>query len=329
MPYFSDSSAVSSYAHIKAISALTSRSFDETLASMPPHLQHTKVHAAVEKGDIDRILGNGLLPAPSAIEFLKSRRIGSYFASAFDAFFKAPFGTRIVANSTAVTGTVLEPGEAIPVSDFTLGGSELEVRNAYAICVASNEFLRFGDASAVNALHVLLSEATTDAIDLVMLAEIAAASGTQSFASSGITAENFRNDFTAMLDHVNRRGVSGLHWIASRTAANRLLFDGLNPLGPLGGSLLEIPLIVSDGVPENSSGGSLMLVDSGRIAANVQGIRIDVSADATLQMADTPSASPSNTTSMFQTNSSAIRADLVFGFELLNGFRAALLEGIA
>ncbi len=68
-----------------------------------------------------------------------------------------------------------------------------------------------------------------------------------------------------------------------------------------------------------------MLVDASQIAADAGVLEVEVSDDANLQMSDSPTQAPSNTVSMFQTNSLCIRARRFFS---LQHVRAAAVAGI-
>ena len=96
---------------------------------------------------------------------------------------------------------------------------------------------------------------------------------------------------------------------------------------PLGGALLGIPLLVSDGVPS----GTLLLIDASRIAANADRVALDMSEQVLLQMdtaPDSPAAATSALVSAWQHDLIAMKADRWFGFELLSTAAAAAITGM-
>jgi HK97 family phage major capsid protein/HK97 family phage prohead protease len=78
-----------------------------------------------------------------------------------------------------------------------------------------------------------------------------------------------------------------------------------------GGTLLGLPVIVSNNAVHSTSGGAVMILinPSDIIIADDGGVTIDVSNEASLQMADNPTNAAASLVSMFQTNQIAIRAE--------------------
>lgn len=332
MSLYPDSTLVANAAFVKAYAAQKKISSADAIDRQPSHLQHSGVKRLMEKSAIGPITGPDLIPETQAVAFLKTQKLCSFFAAGLDnGFQRLPFDIRAAASTSVAFGTVVEPGEFIPLSAFNIGGKKLSRRLATALTVANKELLERGDSVAVNALHSLLADACTTAVDAHVFGDVQGHSGTDTNASSGSTPAAFLSDFRNMLDHVNIAGAGQLYWIASRDAANRLNGDSVifQNVGPQGGEILNLPLIISDGLVDDSSGGTLMLIDASKVAANVESITIDTSQSASLQMSSTPTDGATDTVSMFQTGSVAIRSGMTFGFELLDGFRASVLEGIS
>lgn len=334
MSIFHDSTVAANTAYLQCYSTIKGCSFSESFDRQPAHLKHSGVLKVMEKSAVAAISGPELLEAPATIAFLKTQRLHSFFAAGLNsgAFWPIPFDVKPVAAIGVVTGSVVSPGALIPMCEFNFDGRSLTRRYANALAAVSKDLIEAGGATAVNTLQTLLGSAATAAIDEAVFAEVFANSGTVSLFSSGTTATDFLSDFRLMLDHVNVKGAGSLYWVASRAAANKLNFDSVALQGatPQGGELLGIPLIVSDGLIDDSSGGTLLLIDAGKIAANAESLKIDTSKDAALHMSTTPSDNDPAATmvSMFQTNSIALKSSLTFGFELLGDARAAVLTGI-
>lgn len=332
MSVFSETTTVSNLAYLKAFSFIENLQFSDALDRQPPHLKHSGVQKLMQKSAIAAIMGPELIPSHESIAFLKTQRQASFFAAgiADGAFWRVPFDLKPTASTSIILGDVLEFGKSIPVSSFDIDARSLGRRHAYAMTVVTRDLIKQGGVDAVNTLNSLLGDACASAVDETVIDDVEAHGGTVSFLSSNTTPAGFLADFRKMLDHVNVRGSGPLYWVASRTAANRLNGDStlLQGTGVQGGEILGLPLIVSDGVIDDSSGGKLILIDAGKIAANIENIKIDASENTSLQMSSVPNDGPDEMVSMFQTNSVAIRSSMTFGFELMGGFRAASLTGI-
>jgi hypothetical protein len=134
-------------------------------------------------------------------------------------------------------------------------------------------------------------------------------------AASGATAADLRADLFAMLQKFSdaNMGQGGVTLVMNSAAASGLAFL-TNALGNPefegitvnGGTLRGIPLIVSDAVPHDSSGGLIIAIKSSEVfLAQNGGIRVDMSRDATIDMA----GGNAPTYSLFQKNSVALRAE--------------------
>lgn len=326
------SSVVANSAYLQCYSLIKGCNFSEAFDRQPSHLKHSGVLKIMEKSAVTAINGPELLEAPATIAFLKTRRLGSFFASGLDsgAFWPVPFDIKPAAAISVVTGSVVAPGALIPMCEFNFEGRSLTRRYSNALAAVSKELIEAGGAVAVNTLQAMLSSAATTAIDEAVFANVFANSGTITIPSTGDDAASYLADFRLMLNHVNIKGAGQLYWVASRKAANKLNSDTvvLQGVTPQGGELLGIPLIVSDGLHDTSSGGTLLLIDASKIAANAENLKIDVSQETSLQMTDTPNDPANGLISMWQTGGVAIKSTLTFGFEQLGGARCAVLTGV-
>src|SRR5690606_259187 len=103
------------------------------------------------------------------------------------------------------------------------------------------------------------------------------------------------------------RTVRGL--IGLRTALGERAFPNLTITG---GSIGGVPVLVSNYVPNDSSGSLFILAFASEIYLSDDGqVGIDISREATIVMDDDATATPtiSQVVSMFQTNQLAIRAE--------------------
>lgn len=99
--------------------------------------------------------------------------------------------------------------------------------------------------------------------------------------------------------------------------------------GPRGGNILGIPLLVSRASPITSAGAQLALIDPTGIAANAEGIRMEASSEATLQMADDPSDAVGTGVSMFQTGSVAWLSEIAANWDVQRAGSAAYIDGVS
>ena len=117
----------------------------------------------------------------------------------------------------------------------------------------------------------------------------------------------------------------------------------LNPLGQLefpgitmnGGTFNGVPVIVSDYLPVTSDGGIVVLVNASDIWLADDGqVTVDASQEASLQMLDNPtnnsaSGTPTTMVSMFQTNSTAFRAERYINWARRRASGVAYLTGVS
>ena len=149
-------------------------------------------------------------------------------------------------------------------------------------------------------------------------------------------------DLEDLLAEVDPTEQSRLYWLAAPNVARRAatvegsgggrLFPEASPVG---GQLLNIPMLVSSAV----ASGRLILVDASSLAGAADTIEVSVSRQAALQLDNAPTmsvgagspASPVAATavSLFQTNSIAIRSIAFFGAAVVRSGGVAALDGMA
>lgn len=326
--FFTDSTIPAQIGYTKLLAGLNSKSFSQQFHENPAHLQHDAVNKLIQKDAVSAITGPALIPSKPSISFLETQRSSGFFISAYSDFWKVPFRINAVGASAIGTGSVVESGLPIPVKKFDLSGHELIEKKASSITVVSKDLIKDGGTDAVNSLNILLADSLNQAIDVNVITDILEHDGTESFSSSGTTSQNFLDDFRLMFDHVNVKGCGRMFWVLSRHAANRLNYETVSLNSPFAGELLGITAVISDALEDDSSGGKILLIDVSKIAANMQGVTIENAEHASIQMDDNPTADPNNVTSFFQQGLLGLKAELLFGFECMSGFRAAVLEGV-
>jgi len=101
-----------------------------------------------------------------------------------------------------------------------------------------------------------------------------------------------------------------------------------------GGVFLGVPVVVSDYLPSDTSGGMIVLVNARDIWLADDGqVTIDASREASLQMLDNPtnnsaSGTATSLVSMFQTNSTAFLAERYINWARRRSSGVAYLTGV-
>lgn len=178
--------------------------------------------------------------------------------------------------------------------------------------------------------------AVSDAVDGAFLDAIVD-TGTTSTASSGNTVLDAKADLRAALMAVNSVGTARLYWVAAPDVAKMASvltnggLDAFPAMSASGGEMANLPAIVSSGVPD----GNLYLIDASGIAADGGPVTVATSSQADVLMDTAPPMNSTTPTaaaamvSMFQSNSTALKADAWFGAQVLRDDAVAVITGIA
>jgi hypothetical protein len=264
----------------------------------------------------------------SSNAFFGSLRNRSIFFRLLDSGFarvplRIPLGV-VVAGATAWSRG---EGKPIPVSKLTLDTPTLEPTTAAALIVVTDEVARSMEESSYSLVNTELRGAVSDVVDQAFFATVMLGV-TPLTAGDGPVEEGH---VLQMLQSVNSSGAGTLLWAMSPDVANGFSLQGdpFKGMTPLGGELLGLPAMVSAAIPA----GTLRLINAASVAANADGIELDVSNQASIQLDDAPtneSAAPtaSELVSLFQTNSVAMRVVVSFGVDKIRGNAVAELADI-
>jgi hypothetical protein len=241
---------------------------------------------------------------------------------------RAPIGQRLAIQTLAVVGSTPTEGAPARVGAMTLSGETVEPRKSVGLVVVSETWLGASGAAGSAALTAALRVAVGTATDAAFLADLAASAPTVSGTSSAAA------DIAAALDAVNVPGAR-LHLVVPTLLANKLATATtsggalIHPaMTPAGGEVCGIPTLVSDQVPAATTAGqNPMLIDAASIVGDGEGLVVDASRSAALQMDNAPASGPTAQTSMFQSNSVAVRARRLFGFQAARDSAAAVITG--
>jgi HK97 family phage major capsid protein/HK97 family phage prohead protease len=243
-----------------------------------------------------------------------------------------PFNVRIPGQTQG--STVAWVGETAPKPVSALGFADITLRfNKLAgIVVISDELARLSTPSAEAIIQGDLTAQIAQFMDdsfinptYAAVGDVRPASvtnGVTPIAATGTDAESLREDIRAAYSTFIQANMSvaGATWIMTSTQAMAIGMM-MNPLGQpefpgigaTGGTLIGLPVIVSETVPSDSSGSIMVLVKQSEILlADEGGVTIDVSREASVQMnstPDNPSTASTVLTSLWANNLVGIRCE--------------------
>jgi hypothetical protein len=244
-------------------------------------------------------------------------------------FTRVPMQTRVGMVTSSPTAGVVAEGAGIPVSRVVLNNVVLAPIKAAALIVVTTELLldvgAVGQACFSRELQSVVAAAVDTAfVDIV------------DTGTTPITSTSPTKDLRAALLAVNSTGIARPYWIAAEDVGKFASTLSTAAAGPafaaasaVGGELANLPMLVSSGVPS----GTLYLVDATGIAADGGPVTVDVSTQADVMMDTAPSMNSTTPTaaamtSMFQTNSTALRALAIFGAAKIRSNAVAVVTGI-
>jgi hypothetical protein len=259
-----------------------------------------------------RTLSNGFLDSLRAI-------------SAIDAM--APFAMsvppkrRVAISTTALTGSIVTEGTVKPVTRLAIGLVNTEPTTAMTLVVLSDEVMRLVVPAALAMIKRELGAGVAAAANDAFLGALAAAAATA--ANIGATSD-YLVDLQAALLVVATHGSGNYFAIVSPSVAAALSTDersAFDNMTPNGGTIRGVRHLVSDALES----GDVIVVDAGGLAIDTGTLTLAASSAAALQLDDDPAEGAQNLTSLFQTNSVALRAERVVSFEVLRASAVALI----
>jgi HK97 family phage major capsid protein len=252
---------------------------------------------------------------------------------------RVPFVTRMLAMTNGSRGYWTGEGKPRPLSKLTLAGSSLARRSVSAIVAFTRESLEATGNAAENLIDRDLRRAIVAALDQAFIdADNAGTAAMPASVTAGATPINATSDpasdligmierFTGDLDsaYFVTDPTTATSIATARDSGGAFLFPDI---GARGGSLLQIPVIVSRSSPRTSSGGQLALVDAAGIAVGLEAIEVTRSDATALLMSDDPEGdSPAVLVSLFQTESAAMLAKIAANWETQRSGGVELLVG--
>ncbi|MCB5173654.1 phage major capsid protein [Microvirga lenta] len=296
------------------------------------------------------LVGEGTDVIADFVEFLRPRTIlGRFGQNGVPGLRNVPFNVPLVGQTEGGEGYWVGEGKAKPLTRFGYERNILEIFKVANIAVVTEELLRRSNPAAEALLRDNLATAIAARLDIDFINPAKAAvagvsppsitNGLTPVTSSGGDADAIRADVRALMATfiaANNAPTTGV-WIMGSTTALALSMM-VNPLGQpefpgismMGGTFNQMPVIVSDYIPA----GTVVLANAGDIyLADEGGVQVDMSREASLEMADNPahdSSAPTGATSlvsMFQTNSVAFRVERFINWARRRPSAVAILTG--
>jgi hypothetical protein len=288
--------------------------------------------AAVSAGSINlSTWGDEIAEYPGLVAaFLGSLANVSAFDTLLPSMRRVPLRSRAVVVTAGATGNIVDEGSPTPLSKLALLDVKIDPVKALAVIVATRELLQIGDPVTVGLFSNELRIALATVTDAKFLATITDSISATS--STGQTAQSVVQDIDAALQAVRLDASSNLFivtvpsvargWTTRVTTTGEFAFPTMSPTG---GSIANIPVIVSDGV----TAGQFILVDANGIAAASGGIEIDSTTQTSLQFEsapDDPIDENSVMENLWQSNKVALRALRFFGAKRLRDSAVAVIS---
>lgn len=285
------------------------------------------------------------------VEYLRPQTIlGRFGANGVPSLRRVPFRVPLIGQTSGGSGYWVGEGKAKPLTKFDFSRTTLGPVKVANIAVVTMEVLRDSSPSAEAIVRDQLAAALRERLDIdfidpakAAVVDISPASilnGVTGIPSSGNTADAVRADLKKLFGAfiaANNAPTSGVFIMEATTALGLSLMT--NPLGQAefpgitmnGGTLSGLPVIVSEYVPD----GIVALVNASDIYQADDGdVNVDMSDQASLQMADDPTGdsttpTPAQLVSLWQTNSVAFRAERTINWARRRASAVAYLTGVA
>jgi HK97 family phage major capsid protein/HK97 family phage prohead protease len=262
---------------------------------------------------------------------------------------RVPFMIRVASKTQG--STVGWVGESLskPVSELAFASVTMGRAKIAGIVVISEELALDSSPSAEDVVRQDLVDTVAQFMDeqfispsVAAVANVSPASvtnGATKVTSAGTTFANIMTDiagaFQVFID-ADLSPSSGV-WVMSPTSAMKLSMVRTSQdvfafpdVSITGGTLLGLPVVVSDSVPGTVSGGRIIvLLDQREIwVADEGGVRVDVSREASLQMSSTPSSGAQSLVSLWQNNDIGIRAERMVNGQKRRASAVTYIDGV-
>jgi HK97 family phage major capsid protein len=263
---------------------------------------------------------------------------------------RVPFNVRMPRATAGSSANWVGETHPKPLSKMTFDSVSLAYNKISCIVVLTEELVRMSNPSAEAIVRQDMLDAISQFTDQQFIDPTVAVSGVHSPASitNGATAHSFTGgtiaqittdvstmfaDFsTANIDLTN--GVFVMHPRSARylsmlrTTQDVFAFPGITQNG---GTFFGIPVITSNNVPIDTGADTYIVLmnASDILLADEGGIALDVSREASLQMADNPSDGAQSLVSLWQNNLVGLRAERFITWARRRSAAVSVLEDVS
>jgi HK97 family phage major capsid protein len=242
-----------------------------------------------------------------------------------------PFRIKIPRQTAGASAGWVGEGAPKPLSKQAFDTIQLEAYKVAVIVVITEELARFSNPSAEALIRTDLISAISKFIDQQFLDPAKALSAGTSPASitNGVAGQTpsgttLAAAFTDLAKLVNlfataNHPMTSMAWVMTPARAatlglsrNVMGVPEFPSLGADGGTLMGFPVITSTNITPGSSSDRIFLIETSEILFADDGVTLDISREASLQMSDAPDNPATATTvmvSLWQNNLVGIRAE--------------------
>lgn len=227
---------------------------------------------------------------------------------------RAPLRISIVTAVSGAVGAMHDEAVWKPISSINVAANTLAPQVAAAILVVTEELLRAAGTAGEAFLSRELRAAAAAVVDQYFVTALIAAAG-----APLVGTGNFGTDLETLIGALASGDQSKVYLIVgpalSRHLASKHTTDralAYPAMGVAGGFIGTLPVLVSDAVPAATG----VAVDADQILGDADPPSLAASRNAALQMSSTPVNGAVAMTSMFQTDSVALKIERRFGFTI-------------
>jgi len=289
------------------------------------------IKAAVDAGNTGGPWGGELAPYTTLADaFVVSLRNVSVWDAALLFMMRVPFRTKVRIASGGISGATVTEGHVKLVSKLTMGTSaDVQEKKTIAIIAVTQELLRFANS---NAFQLELSSSVAAAVDSAFISDIT--TGISPIASNGGTSIAVLQDLDAGLAGLSLNSNSKVFCATSPDIMKKLVFKTTSTgarafpeLSISGGNIGGVEFVSTEGVS-----AQYVFFDASQLAAADNGLELDTSNAANLQLDSSPDSPAGPSTpyvSLWQLNMVAMKATRYWAVERLRSTAVSVISPVS